>query len=456
MAEEDATLQSVLAESAKAINAEVLSIPPPTPDSILDDPEPEPEPAAAAPEQETGTSPEPAKPKPPAEGDDYDEEDHVDVAPPKPADKPAEDTTPPDTAALKPWDEDRIREQYKTDEARIKALAETKAYAEKLSAELKAKNAEAATASPAPAATEALPTTEPAIEEPAPLEPLPPAEEKKAVRQAILDIAQEDEQVGSALNHLRSLRTGIANADKTIAAYDNEITKATNVLNHLSHALAYHESELQAHPEDIAIREQVLSIREKRRDARDRLDDLKTQREPIVVARTNNDALFRNGEKILVDLGRSRVYGAREQAQEVQTDSRIQAATITTWETAFTRIADQHGIPKELRRDVSADLAREAMSEIDVPAGKLIPNIEAWLAERLPRRKAFLESVRGRAFTDYAKDKAADVQALQPGPRGDKAKAKPEPEPQPGDLRGELNRSRRMMTEALRGVRPVR
>lgn len=460
----DPATRAMLNEAQNESRQALLAALAPPPDPGSPDPaaapalEPSSTPPAATPPAAT---PPPASQPPvptPAAGDDYDEEDHMDelpparaAAPPTPPSTPAPETKVEGTAPPSPepeaWDEDKVRAQYKTDEDRVKALAENKTHISKLTAELKALKSQ-----PPP------PATEPAPPEAEPEPAAPPEPEPIQIRNAVLEIAREDPQVGRALNVLQGLRTSVIEDDKAIVAFNQQITDANFKVTRLSYTLATLEERRKAAPEDVVIQDLIRDTRDEIRTARDSIEDIKGQRDPIIDRRNSNASIHAQSSQILLDLGTDRVNRAREHTLDVQRDSKVRAETIDTWKTVFPRVAAHFHLPQEHHShesQVSKDLAREAMAEI-AANDQEIPNLEAWLMEHMPPRVKFLENIRGKAFVDYAEIKRQDA-SLQPAPPVEKARAAPRPESEEiGDARTEAARARAILAQEIRGVRAGR
>lgn len=393
-------------------------------------PAPKPAPAAPAAEPPAGTSPAPAAAAPaetetttedPPPQDDYDEEAAAEH-PPADGDDWTEDER-------KAW------QQYPSERERAKALAEHQEKLRATQAEL-----DALKAGKAP--------TEPGQEPPAPAaKPAPPAEiTGEVIETTIRKLAAERPDVQQAVQTLGSQREALTAKGEQLETIKAAITEHETTIGKLRTVIEFLEDQAKEDPEDTFTRDKLQAKKQEllQRETRLNSEQIKLYRLDAEVGTLQTT--YEKQLDALRDLGVREASRASEEHKESERIQRQKDAYKTEWSTAFGTFIKQHPeIPQSLHAYVERVLLNEAYAEHDgeTPYSTWIESQAGMVAEMLAAHRA--EVLKG-----YTEEKKADVETLQPAPRGAAAVAhKPKDRP-PMNSREADQQAARALKEALR------
>jgi hypothetical protein len=337
-----------------------------------DDPEPEVETPMV--EREAGPTP---PPTPEGEdepaNEDYDEEELAEIPE---AERPEVTETEP-AKETKPAGEDPDRiektwEQYKTDDERKKALAESKRYAiaqaeenKRLKAELEA-------------------SRKPKEDAPAPKAPEPPVEPKVRFETAVHELHAKDEAFRAEFVKLKETRDSITARTNEIAALGTETATREKDLERERYHLDFLQANLKADPDNFETQKRVEETERKivRLETSINSDKAKQIRMQLELERWQHD--YQTRGKALTDYTAEYVRRSDAEAQANAQRGQQQEAAEKEWTETLPKVLDELKIDAdpEVRDDIAERLLLKAQLYFD-RGGAPIKDLAAWMRQNV-------------------------------------------------------------------------
>lgn len=371
-------------------------------------------------DRDGGTSPTPATPKGdddavPAEGDDYDEEDHV--AEPEPeADRPEDahvDAAAPNAAT--PKDPDAVWNQYKDDEERKKAFAENKRYAIEQAEEAKRLKAE----------NEALKAGKPA-EVQTPEEPAQPAvEDTPETRKAIATrLYAERPEVKQIVDNLGSIRNIIATKSEALDKLESARDAAVKTQTELTHEVRVLESRFKKAPENFELETDLENAKARLREVGNEINAHKLEIRVLDAEIGDAERDYNAGADRVIGHVTGEIKRSTEEAKAAVSYKDEHDKNVKAWTEQFPAAMDAFGVDKddkELRNSIERRLLSELSFVIQADPQGRWPDLAPWLKSKYGEIQKEQKVLGDRAVKGYLATKKKD--AASPAPSGTDAVA---------------------------------